>query len=437
MKRGEWITMEKTNYDVIYIDKLNDFFQYAQKGYFGLVMPPFLKSQALHIFQTRDYFKENELLWFIQLLLESKDEKNVKIGKKLIQEFLKDANPVAGTIYGEYYYSNNNISLAFGYFLLAAMKKNAKAEYYMGRIYLEGEHMLPNKRKAFYWLKRSASQDYAEAYYALAEEYFLRNKPNYALVKKYARLAHQLHFYPATRLLGQLYLEGKGYKKNEEKAFSLFLLAARYNEPKALYYLGYCYKYGLGVSKDEIAMLYWYKKAAEMQEIHAIYELGLYYLLGKGTFISYAKAYGYFSYGKELGSKACTLEFARLYEEGKGVKKDEEKALQLYLSLIKDEYLPAYYEVGRCYYFGIGAEKDLKKAFFFLVRAKREGMKEAEKIYRHYYLTNKGKEKEEKPSNFEKPIVIEKSQIPFTPIKMKNYSVRLSTKQEKRIEKMK
>lgn len=81
------------------------------------------------------------------------------------------------------------------------------------------------------------------------------------------------------------------------------------------------------------------------------------YLWGIGTLISYPKAYGYFKRGKELGSHDCILEFARLYEEGKGVEKDQEKAFKTYLELAKQDDIKGSFELGRCFYYGIGTKK--------------------------------------------------------------------------------
>lgn len=424
--------MEKVNYEVQIVETIQEFFSYAQKGYFELKMTPFLKKQILNIFQAKDYFKENELLWYAKLLLETNEEKNVLFAKEILKDLSKEQHPMVGVILGEYYYQIHNMPLAFGYFLLAAHKKDPKAEYFMGKFYQGGYDIKPNKKLAQLWLKRSSEHGYVKADYALAVSYYKRKKPSVQLAKKYVVRAYKAHLVEAYDLLGTFYLEGFGYKKNEEKAFALFLEAAKLQEPSAMYHLGYCYKLGLGTLRDDTAMLYWYKKAAERQEVHALYELGMCYLWGIGTLISYTKAYGYFKHGKELGSNDCALEFARLYEEGKGVEKDEEKAFKTYLELAKQEDIKGAFEFGRCLYYGIGTKKDVEGAIIFLLKARREGVIGAEKLVRLYYRSYKAKEQEEKPTNLIERVFVEKAN--FVPLKIKNLSGALSNQQNKKSE---
>lgn len=426
--------MENVNYEVQLVITVQEFFSYVEKGYFELKLPSFLKKQVLSIFQAKDYFKENELLWYTKLLLETNEEKKVLLAKEILKDLSKEHHPMVGVILGEYYYQIHNMPLAFGYFLLAAHKKDPKAEYFMGKFYQGGYEIKPNKKLAQHWLIEASKHGYVPADYALALSYYQRKKPSVRLAKKYVRRAFHAHYVEAYDLLGTFYLEGFGYKKNEKRAFSLFLKAAYQNEPLAMYHAGYCYKLGLGTERNETAMLFWYKKAAEEQEVHAIYELGLCYLWGIGTLISYKKAYGYFEKGKELGSNDCTLAYAKLYEEGKGVNKDEEKAFHIYFELAKQENVKAYLEYGRALFYGIGTKKDIEKAIVFLLKARREGVKGAEKWVRLYYLSYKAKEEEEKPTNFGERIFVEKRN--FAPLKITNFSVALSNQPNKKSEKV-
>lgn len=424
--------MGKVNYEVQIVETIQEFFSYAQKGYFELKMTPFLKKQILNIFQAKDYFKENELLWYAKLLLDTNEEKNVLFAKEILKDLSNEHHPMVGVILGEYYYQIHHMPLAFGYFLLAAHRKDPKAEYFIGKFYQDGIELKPNKRLARHWLKRSSDQGYILADYALAEFYYRRKKPCVRLAKKYVKRAVNAHLFKAYDLLGTFYLEGFGYKKNEKKAFALFLEAAEHQELAAMYHLGHCYKLGLGTQRNDKAMLYWYKKAAEHQEVHALYELGMCYLWGIGTLISYPKAYGYFKRGKELGSNDCILEFARLYEEGKGVEKDQEKAFKTYLELAKQDDIKGLFELGRCFYYGIGTKKDLNAAIIFLLKGRREGVIGAEKLVRLYYRSYKAKEQEEKPTNLIERVFVEKAN--FIPLKIKNLSGVLSNQPNKKSE---
>lgn len=90
---------------------------------------------------------------------------------------------MVGVILGEYYYQIYNMPLALGYFLLAAHRKDPKAEYFIGKFYQDGIELKPNKRLARHWLKRSSDQGYVLADYALAEFYYRRKNLVFALLK--------------------------------------------------------------------------------------------------------------------------------------------------------------------------------------------------------------------------------------------------------------
>ncbi|KAF0538246.1 calmodulin-dependent protein kinase [Gigaspora margarita] len=57
--------------------------------------------------------------------------------------------------------------------------------------------------------------------------------------------------------------------------------------------------------------------------------------------------------------------YGRNYQYGIGVEKDEKKAFEHYMKSAKMEYIAAINDVGYCYENGIGVEKDENKAFIY------------------------------------------------------------------------
>lgn len=50
-----------------------------------------------------------------------------------------------------------------------------------------------------------------------------------------------------------------------------------------------------------------------------------------------------------------------------GPRKDERKAIQLFLSASKKGYIPATYNLGQCYELGIGTKQDFHEVRVFLI----------------------------------------------------------------------
>ncbi len=77
----------------------------------------------------------------------------------------------------------------------------------------------------------------------------------------------------------------------------------------------------------------------------------------------------------EQGDIISSLELAKNYYSGRGVKKDLIEAIKWFNIAAEDGSGEAEYYLANCYYFGFGVEKNYKKALDFFLRAKK-----------HYYM---------------------------------------------------
>ena len=80
------------------------------------------------------------------------------------------------------------------------------------------------------------------------------------LLQKAGSLGH----IPSKRLMGILYLDGKGVEKDLAKAYEMLSEAMVALDPVAIYVLGKMYEGGLGVEQDDREALYMFAFSAEM-----------------------------------------------------------------------------------------------------------------------------------------------------------------------------
>ena len=105
---------------------------------------------------------------------------------------------------------------------------NHSEQFLLGLIFYEGEKMEENLEKAFYWIKKSAEQEYSQA-----------------------------QFY-----VGMMYFCGHGIEKNYDQSFIWLKKSAGQSHSEAGYYLSWHFKNGWGVAQDLKEWEYWLKKSA-------------------------------------------------------------------------------------------------------------------------------------------------------------------------------
>ena len=151
----------------------------------------------------------------------------------------------------------------------------------------------------------------------------------------------------AQSLLGARYYFGDGVPKDPKKAVYWWRKAAEQGHAKAQYYLGVCYENGEGVPKDPDMALVYYFSAAEQGYDEA--KEVLKGRRGELTKIGDAlRAKGDYNVAFKLYKTAADLEFGQAccrmgecYENGWGVAKDPQKAVEWYRKGAILENVPA------------------------------------------------------------------------------------------------
>lgn len=207
-------------------------------------------------------------------------------------------------------------------------------------------------------------------------------------------------------ILANCYLGGIGVKKNERKGFKLFLKGAKGHVKECYSSVGLLYLYGQGTKKNIKKALYWFEKDTESGFANGL--LGVLYYEGKEVGQDYQKAFQHLIKGMEYSqnpSADVRRHIARCYYYGQGTEKnldkaydavkdleddwdsyfitgvrlyenkEYEKAVECFEKSISDGYAPyedVHYYLGNCYYLGLGANKDLQKAFEHYLSVKEE-----------------------------------------------------------------
>lgn len=187
------------------------------------------------------------------------------------------------------------------------MGLNRSQIYYRGYEYENGlNDRYVSLPKAYAFYKAAAERDYTKAYTKMGEIYISRFYPFNDKTKsdKYYQKAF------------------KAYKQKEETS------------GEACYELGRMYQNGWGVNVDQEQAKYYYKSGALLGDEDAAWRFGLICL----EEMEYSEAYKFFLKAAEAGQGMAMYELARLLEEGMGVSKSLEKAVEWYEKCAKSSY---------------------------------------------------------------------------------------------------
>lgn len=135
----------------------------------------------------------------------------------------------------------------------------------------------------------------------------------------------------------------------------------------ALFHRGNKY-YNLGLASypqdyPEAARLF--RMAAELNHPNAVFRLSIMYDDGKGMARDEAEAVRLYRRAAELNHPAATFVLGSMYENGRGVARNEAEAVRLYREAAALEHSGACFQLGEKYMFGKGVEQDYAEAVHF------------------------------------------------------------------------
>lgn len=282
-------------------------------------------------------------------------------------------------------------------------------QYCTGMEYLDGTRWSIHAAEvAFYWLMKAAKRGHAQAQYQvgmlLCDRHpipaCLQNPPfcyTEGTACQWLTKAAEQGLPEAMCSLGNMYCEGKFIKKDWEKAFAWHLKAAKSGHAASEYAIANLYGQGEGVRKDAFKALYWcwkavlhgyaeaqlrlgviyestgkerhfhtaatlYRQVAQQKPAEARLRLALLYEAGKGVEQDCQKAWEYCLNAWEAGSEEAYKEAKRLLDEG--LANPEISAVkEWYRKCISQGHQEMWYDLGKLYYEGKEGERNLEEAF--------------------------------------------------------------------------
>jgi hypothetical protein len=136
-------------------------------------------------------------------------------------------------------------------------------------------------------------------------------------------------------------------------------------------------------------------ESAKAGDAHAQHGLGMLYELGQGVPYADPKAASeWYQKAAEQNYAPALNNLARLYADGRGVKQDVPKAIELWSKAAEAGNVTARFNLGLQYAAGIGVKKDMKKAAEYLLQAAESGLPEAQFAVAGYYRDGTGVSKD-------------------------------------------
>ena len=170
---------------------------------------------------------------------------------------------------GSAHYLRGDFAAALQEWRPLAEEGDARAQYYLGLMYNNGEGVPEDNRQAAHWFRKSAEQGNPQS---------------------------QFH-------LGMLHANGEGVPEDDRQAVHWLRESAQQGDARAQFNLGIMYELGEGVSKDNRQAVNWYQQAAEQGHARAQFGLGSMFAEGSGITRDTVRAYAWFNLAAARGDE--------------------------------------------------------------------------------------------------------------------------------------
>ena len=161
---------------------------------------------------------------------------------------------------------------------------------------------------------------------------------------------------PAMTLVGELYREGLGVRRNPEEAVRWYRLAADRGDPPGAFALAISYLRGWGVKEDAQAAVPLLELAAAAGHPGAAYTLGMLALQADPP--DYGRASGLFRRAADLGNNEAAYALGLQYLRGRGVTRDARRAAEWLKRAADDNLAAAQIEYAILLFNGDGLSTD-------------------------------------------------------------------------------
>ncbi len=166
----------------------------------------------------------------------------------------------------------------------------------------------------------------------------------------------------AQNLLGIMYSDGLGVRKNNTNALKWFRKAGEQDYFVAFNNLYFMYKNGKGTKKNSAEALKWLCKAGEQGDYYALIELVDMYRKGKFVKKDNTKVLKWLRKAAEQEHDFGLQELGLMYFEGNGVPQDYAEAAKLFRKASENNYGDVDDKLGLMYFQGLGVQQDYAEA---------------------------------------------------------------------------
>ena len=145
------------------------------------------------------------------------------------------------------------------------------AQYFMGKLYLDGSLVIPDSEAAMDWFHRASTHGYSPAQYALGKLLLSDDAgvhDSKAGIQWLEYAAYNGNHYASYRL-GKEYLKGESVRRDTRKAMDHIYTSAQAGNPHAQYLLGKLLLQGKVVERDNDEGIQWLTLAAEQGHSYA------------------------------------------------------------------------------------------------------------------------------------------------------------------------
>jgi uncharacterized protein len=261
-----------------------------------------------------------------------------------------------GRLYELGLHFKQDYSVAADLYLKAAEKGYPKGQIAYAKLLLEGNGVKKDVFEAEKWIELAAQQGNKEA--KLMHAQHLVGESNYDKAFEVYVAEAQKGIADAQFNLGVLSLNGQGTKKDHQKAFLYFLLAADQEHVEACNCLGHMFQEGLGCEENEEQALYWFDKAAAHGCMDSQVSAAKLHLKIKTSGTEFETneqvASRLYNEAAEHGNLEAQLVLATLAERKQGA---VQKALKWYLKAAQQGDVDAMMHIGDIFFYGKGIKQ--------------------------------------------------------------------------------
>lgn len=205
---------------------------------------------------------------------------------------------------------NNNLSMAFRWFLEAANMGNANAMWHISMHDFGWHALMPEGTNSLYWQIKAAKAGHEAAQCGLEQQH------------EHGDLESKI---------------------DDEQMFDWYVWSAEQGRLWAQLFLAEAFRFGDLIGQDDEQAAHWYLQAATQDEPHAQWQLGKMYWEGRGVEQDYEQAEYWLENSADQGSAVSQYQFGQFLCEKGG---EEEKASQLIQCAADQEYGPAQYVIA-------------------------------------------------------------------------------------------